>query len=160
MDSFFFVAQMILHGIHLCTWFPICAAHSCDTVVKCHFVSQRLHLAIENVVDCIHIIYLKFYLVYTCIMVYIYIFKLFNYVYIYIYSQRPNVWCFQPTFTPLTTQFFRQRDQPHHEFLGFILMFTMNNDHGRMIDSGQFITTSAEVTPNGGLVRESPPKWP
>ena len=26
--------------------------------------------------------------------------------------------------------------------------------------SGQFITTSAEVTPNGGLVRESPPKWP
>ena len=24
--------------------------------------------------------------------------------------------------------------------------------------SGQFITTSAEVTPNGGLVRESPPK--
>ena len=25
--------------------------------------------------------------------------------------------------------------------------------------SGQFITTSAEVTPNGGLVRESPPKW-
>ena len=25
---------------------------------------------------------------------------------------------------------------------------------------GQFITTSAEVTPNGGLVRESPPKWP
>ena len=28
------------------------------------------------------------------------------------------------------------------------------------IESGQFITTSAEVTPNGGLVRESPPKWP
>ena len=28
------------------------------------------------------------------------------------------------------------------------------------ITSGQFITTSAEVTPNGGLVRESPPKWP
>ena len=26
--------------------------------------------------------------------------------------------------------------------------------------SGQFITTSAEVTPNGGLVRESPPKLP
>ena len=26
--------------------------------------------------------------------------------------------------------------------------------------SGQFITTSAEVTPNGGLGRESPPKWP
>ena len=26
--------------------------------------------------------------------------------------------------------------------------------------SGQIITTSAEVTPNGGLVRESPPKWP
>ena len=26
--------------------------------------------------------------------------------------------------------------------------------------SGQFRTTSAEVTPNGGLVRESPPKWP
>ena len=26
--------------------------------------------------------------------------------------------------------------------------------------SGQFITTSAEVTPNGGLVRESPQKWP
>ncbi len=26
--------------------------------------------------------------------------------------------------------------------------------------AGQFITTSAEVTPNGGLVRESPPKWP
>ena len=25
---------------------------------------------------------------------------------------------------------------------------------------GQFMTTSAEVTPNGGLVRESPPKWP
>ena len=25
---------------------------------------------------------------------------------------------------------------------------------------GQFITTSAEVTPNGGLVRESFPKWP
>ena len=25
-------------------------------------------------------------------------------------------------------------------------------------ESGQFITTSAEVTPNGGLVRESPPK--
>ena len=24
--------------------------------------------------------------------------------------------------------------------------------------SGQFITTSAEVTPNGGLVRDSPPK--
>ena len=29
-----------------------------------------------------------------------------------------------------------------------------------LIKSGQFITTSAEVTPNGGLVRESPPKWP
>ena len=28
------------------------------------------------------------------------------------------------------------------------------------IASGQFITTSAEVTPNGGLVRESPLKWP
>ena len=27
-------------------------------------------------------------------------------------------------------------------------------------ESGQFITTSAEVTANGGLVRESPPKWP
>ena len=26
--------------------------------------------------------------------------------------------------------------------------------------SGQFITTSAEVTRNGGLGRESPPKWP
>ena len=26
--------------------------------------------------------------------------------------------------------------------------------------SRQFITTSAEVTPNGGLVRESPQKWP
>ena len=26
------------------------------------------------------------------------------------------------------------------------------------IVSQQFITTSAEVTPNGGLVRESPPK--
>ena len=26
--------------------------------------------------------------------------------------------------------------------------------------SGQFITTSAKVTPNGGLVREFPPKWP
>ena len=26
--------------------------------------------------------------------------------------------------------------------------------------SGQIITTSAEVTLNGGLVRESPPKWP
>ena len=26
--------------------------------------------------------------------------------------------------------------------------------------SGQFITTSAKVTPNGGLVRESPLKWP
>ena len=26
--------------------------------------------------------------------------------------------------------------------------------------SGQFIATSAEVTPNGGLVRESPAKWP
>ena len=26
--------------------------------------------------------------------------------------------------------------------------------------SRQFITTSAEVTTNGGLVRESPPKWP
>ena len=26
--------------------------------------------------------------------------------------------------------------------------------------SRQFIATSAEVTPNGGLVRESPPKWP
>ncbi len=24
------------------------------------------------------------------------------------------------------------------------------------IEAGQFITTSAEVTPNGGLVRESP----
>ena len=28
------------------------------------------------------------------------------------------------------------------------------------ITTGQFITTSAEVTPNGGLVRESLPKWP
>ena len=28
------------------------------------------------------------------------------------------------------------------------------------IGSAQFITTSAEVTPNGGLVMESPPKWP
>ena len=26
--------------------------------------------------------------------------------------------------------------------------------------SGQFIATSAEVTPNGGLVRQSPQKWP
>ena len=26
--------------------------------------------------------------------------------------------------------------------------------------SGQIIATSAEVTPNGGLVRESPPKSP
>ncbi len=31
---------------------------------------------------------------------------------------------------------------------------------GRCILSGKFIATSAEVTPNGGLVRESPPKWP
>ena len=28
----------------------------------------------------------------------------------------------------------------------------------RKKNSGQFITTSAEVTPNGGLVREIPPK--
>ena len=27
-------------------------------------------------------------------------------------------------------------------------------------DAGQIIATSAEVTPNGGLVRESPPKSP
>ena len=31
---------------------------------------------------------------------------------------------------------------------------------GGIKQSGQFITTSAEVTPNGGLVRESSPKWP
>ena len=36
-----------------------------------------------------------------------------------------------------------------------------SNGRSRMnILSGQFIATSAEVTPNGGLVRESPPKWP
>ena len=29
-----------------------------------------------------------------------------------------------------------------------------------LMQSGQFITTSAEVTPNGGLVSKSPPKWP
>ena len=29
-----------------------------------------------------------------------------------------------------------------------------------MYNSGQFITTSAEVTPYGGLVGESPLKWP
>ena len=33
-------------------------------------------------------------------------------------------------------------------------------ERGMGLPSVQFITTSAEVTPNGGLVRESPPKWP
>ena len=31
---------------------------------------------------------------------------------------------------------------------------------GGFIFSGQIIATSHDLTPNGGLVRESPPKWP
>ena len=43
----------------------------------------------------------------------------------------------------------------------FHIHIILYDQHGIYIYiSGQFITTSAEVTPNGGLVRESTPKWP
>ncbi len=43
---------------------------------------------------------------------------------------------------------------------GGVVRIYFDNGVQRCIQSGQFITTSAEVTPSGGLVRESPPKWP
>ena len=89
-------------------------------------------MAIENVVDCIIRIFKIIFSIY--IYIYIWYIYIFNYAYIYIYliPRDPMYGVFTLHLPP--TQFFRQRDQPHHEFLGFILMFTMNNDHGRMID--------------------------